>query len=85
MVNAGTAAIIAEGDVFKLQNTLGPRWQANAKRLGNLAAINAIAALETQNGAVRFPSIQNEPAPCWAALWVRRPTWTAPLRPAPTR
>lgn len=60
-VNAGTAATITEGDIFGLQNSLGPRWQANAKWLGNLAAINAIAALESANGAIRFPSIQSEP------------------------
>ncbi|OBH01246.1 hypothetical protein A5696_13870 [Mycobacterium sp. E2699] len=61
VVNAGTSATLAAGDVYNLQNTLGPRWQANARWLGNLAAINAIAALETPNGAIRFPSIQNDP------------------------
>lgn len=61
VVNAGTPATITAQDVFGLQNTLGPRWQTNAKWLGNLAAINAIAALETANGAIRFPSIQNDP------------------------
>jgi HK97 family phage major capsid protein len=61
VVNAGTPATIAARDVWDLQNSLPPRWQANAKWLGNLAAINAIAALETANGAIQFPSIQNEP------------------------
>lgn len=61
VINAGTAATISADDVYALQNSLGPRWQANAKWLGNLAAINAIAALETPNGAIRFPSIQNDP------------------------
>ena len=61
VVNAGTPATIKAQDVRNLQNTLGPRWQANAKWLGNLAAINAIAALETTNGAIQFPSIQTEP------------------------
>lgn len=61
VVNAGTGATISANDLYALQNALGPRWQAGAKWLGNLAAINAIAALETPNGAIRFPSIQNEP------------------------
>ncbi|OBI00568.1 hypothetical protein A5678_19010 [Mycobacterium sp. E2733] len=61
VVNAGTEATISASDIWALQNSLGPRWQANAKWLGNLAAINAIAALETPNGAIRFPSIQNDP------------------------
>jgi len=61
VVNAGTAATISANDLYGVQNSLGPRWQAGAKWLGNLAAINAITALETPNGAIRFPSIQNEP------------------------
>lgn len=61
VVDAATAATISAADVYTLQNSLGPRWQANAKFLGNLSAINAIAALETANGAIRFPSIQNDP------------------------
>lgn len=61
VVDAATGATISAADVYALQNSLGPRWQANAKWLGNLSAINALAALETANGAIRFPSIQNDP------------------------
>lgn len=61
VVNAGTGATISAADVYALQNSLGPRWQANAHWLGNVSAINAIAAPESANGAIKFPSIQNEP------------------------
>jgi HK97 family phage major capsid protein len=40
---------------------LGPRWQANARWIGNLAVINAARQMKTTNGALKFPSLQADP------------------------
>lgn len=61
VVNAGTAGTIAASDVYALQSSLGPRWQANARWIGNLAVLNALRQMETSNGALKFPSLQNDP------------------------
>lgn len=45
-------------DVYAVQNALGPRWQANARWVGNLAILNALRQEETINGALKFPSLQ---------------------------
>lgn len=59
VVNAGTAGTLAAADVYALQNTLGPRWQANASWVANLAVLNALRQMETANGALKFPSLQD--------------------------
>lgn len=61
VVNAGTSGTIAASDVYALQSSLGPRWQANARWIGNLAVLNALRQMETTNGALKFPSLQNDP------------------------
>jgi HK97 family phage major capsid protein len=48
---------IDAGSVVRVQNALPARWQARAEWIGHLATINAIDALETTNGAKRFPEL----------------------------
>lgn len=56
-VNATTDDTFAAGDVYKLQNALGPRFQPNAQWCANLSIINTIAQFETTNGALKFPEV----------------------------
>lgn len=53
---ASTAAFVV-GDVYKLENALGPRWRPNATFVGNRATYNAIRQFDTAGGASLF--IQN--------------------------
>ena len=53
---AGTAAFVV-GDVYKLENALGPRFRPNATFVGNRATYNAIRQFDTAGGASLF--IQN--------------------------
>ena len=61
VVNAGTSGTLAASDVYALQSSLGPRYQGNARWVGNLAVLNALRQMETTNGALKFPSLQNDP------------------------
>jgi HK97 family phage major capsid protein len=54
----GSEAIIA-ADPVSLQNALPARFSPRASFMGHLAIINTLAALETTNGALRFPEIAN--------------------------
>lgn len=56
----GTAGTLAASDVYALQNALGPRYQSRAAFAANLATINQLAQMETPNGALQFPSIEND-------------------------
>ena len=58
VVNTGTGGTLTASDVYALQSSLGPRWQANARWVGNLAVLNALRQKETTNGALKFPSLQ---------------------------
>jgi HK97 family phage major capsid protein len=42
-------------------NALGPRYQASARWISNLVVQNALRQQETGNGALKFPSLQNNP------------------------
>ncbi len=53
---AGTAAFVV-GDVYKLENALGPRFRPNATFVGNRATYNAIRQFDTAGGASLF--VQN--------------------------
>ena len=54
------ADTLVAGDVYKVQSSLGPRWQANARWCANLAILNTLRQFETTNGALVFPSLQND-------------------------
>lgn len=66
---AGTASVVAtatpdtlvSGDVYTLLNALPPRFRASAQFAANLAIISTLAQFETNNGALKFPSLQNDP------------------------
>ncbi|MGO9355401.1 MAG: phage major capsid protein [Mycobacterium sp.] len=61
LVNTATADTLVAGDVYNVQSSLGPRWQANARWAANLAILNKLRQFETSNGALVFPSLQNDP------------------------
>ncbi len=50
---AGTAAFVI-GDVYKLENALGPRWRPRASVVANRATYNAIRQFDTAGGAGLF-------------------------------
>jgi HK97 family phage major capsid protein len=52
-----SAEAFAVSDVYKVQNSLGPRFQPNASWLMSLAFINQCSQFETGNGALVFPDI----------------------------
>jgi len=59
-----TAGAFTAADVFLLQNSLPPRFSGNASWLANIAVINAIAAFETTNGALKFPETRQARLGC---------------------
>jgi HK97 family phage major capsid protein len=61
VVNTATPGTLAASDVYAIQNSLGPRWQDNARWISNLVVANALRQAETSNGALKFPSLQNDP------------------------
>lgn len=61
VINTGTGGTLAASDIYAVQNALGPRWQANARWISNLTVANALRQEETSNGALKFPSLQNDP------------------------
>jgi hypothetical protein len=44
-----------------VQNALPPRFQRNAQWCANLVIINTLRQFETTNGALKFPSLQDNP------------------------
>ncbi len=58
---ARTAGAFTAADVYLLQNSLPPRFSANATWLANIAVINAISAFETTAGNLKFPEIRQSP------------------------
>jgi HK97 family phage major capsid protein len=61
VVNTGTGGTLTAADIYAVQSSLGPRFQANAKWTFNLAVLNALRQMETTNGALKFPSLQSDP------------------------
>jgi HK97 family phage major capsid protein len=60
-VNTTTGDTLASVDVYNLQNALPPRFQPNARWAANLAILNTLRQFDTTNGALKFPSLQNDP------------------------
>ena len=58
VVSTATADTLVAADVYNVQSSLGPRWQANARWAANLAILNTLRQFETANGALVFPSLQ---------------------------
>lgn len=61
-VDSATAATLAAGDIYNLQNQLPPRFQANAQWCASLGILNALRQMETGSGALKFPALQEDPA-----------------------
>ncbi len=60
VVSAGTADTVVAQDVFNVQGSLPPRYQANARWCANLIILNKLRALETTNGALQFPELRTD-------------------------
>lgn len=61
LVAPGVAETLGAGDVYSVQNALPPRFQPNAQWCANLSIINTLRQFETTNGALKFPSLQDNP------------------------
>jgi HK97 family phage major capsid protein len=61
VVNSITADVLASGDVYALQSSLAPRFQQNSAWAANLSILNSLRQFETTAGALKFPSLQNDP------------------------
>ncbi|RFZ47549.1 Phage capsid family protein [Mycobacterium marinum] len=69
VTGAGSEAVVA-ADPYKLQNALPPRFQMNSAFAGNLTTINVLRQEETSAGALKFPSLQdNPPMLCGKKMW----------------
>ncbi|WP_255789043.1 phage major capsid protein [Mycobacteroides abscessus] len=55
------AATLASGDIYALQNALPPRFQAGAQWCASLGILNTLRQFETGSGALKFPSLQDNP------------------------
>lgn len=56
-----TAETLAAADVFKVQISLPPRFQANAAWAAALPVLNTLRQFETAGGALKFPGLQEIP------------------------
>ncbi|MBO0882196.1 MAG: phage major capsid protein [Mycobacterium sp.] len=61
LITPTTAESFTAPDLYKLQTNLPPRWQARAQWCANLARINDTRQFETENGSLKFPSLQDNP------------------------
>jgi HK97 family phage major capsid protein len=61
VVSPITPETLVAGDVYALQNALPPRFQARASWNANLSIINIMRQMETTNGALKFPALQDDP------------------------
>lgn len=57
----GSGESVGVVDVYAVQNQLPPRFQARARWMANISTLNAIAQMETTNGARLFPEIAANP------------------------
>lgn len=61
LISPATPETLVAGDVYAVQNALPPRFQPGAQWASNLRIINTLRRFETTNGALKFPSLQNNP------------------------
>ncbi|WP_204810297.1 phage major capsid protein [Mycobacterium riyadhense] len=65
----GSEAVVA-ADAYALQSALPPRFQGNSAFAASLTEINVLRQAETTNGALKFPSLQdNPPMLCGRRMW----------------
>ena len=58
VVNTAVNDTLAASDIYAVQSSLGPRYQANARWTFNLNVLNQLRQMETTNGALKFPGLQ---------------------------
>ena len=61
LITPATPETLVAGDVYAVQNALPPRFQPRASWNANLSIINTLRQLETTNGALKFPALQDNP------------------------
>ena len=61
LITPAVAESLTAADAFAEHNALPPRLQPNASWNANLSIINALRQLETTNGALKFPGLQDNP------------------------
>lgn len=61
LITPTTPESLGAADVYKVQNALPPRFQANARWAANLSILNSLRQFETTNGALKFPALQDNP------------------------
>lgn len=61
LITPGTPESLTAGDAYLVQNALPPRFQANASWCANLSILNTLRQMETTNGALKFPGLQDTP------------------------
>ena len=61
LISPATPETLVAGDVYAVQNALPPRFQPGAQWASNLSIINTLRQFETTNGALKFPSLQDNP------------------------
>lgn len=61
LIPPAVAETLGAADVYSVQNALPPRFQPNAQWCANLSIINSLRQFETTNGALKFPSLQDNP------------------------
>ena len=53
--------VLVAGDIYALQNALPPRFQPRASWNANLSIINTLPQMETTNGVLKLPGLQDNP------------------------
>lgn len=61
LVTPTASETLGAADVYRVQNALPPRFQANARWAANLSVLNTLRQFETSNGALKFPALQDSP------------------------
>ncbi|OBI90029.1 phage major capsid protein [Mycobacterium asiaticum] len=61
LITPGSSETLSAADPYTVQNALPPRFQPRAVWNANLSTINSLRQFETTNGALKFPSLQNDP------------------------
>lgn len=61
LVTPATPETLVAGDIYSVQNALPPRFQPNASWAANLSILNTLRQFETTNGALKWPSLQDNP------------------------
>jgi HK97 family phage major capsid protein len=61
--------VLAAADPYTLQNALPARFSAGASWLSHIATANTLRQFETANGALKFPSLHDDPPMLLGKPW----------------